>query len=145
MTQLGNLYPELVATRLRLYGVVDATPSTVPDWARRAVALLTSVLNGCRFCTVGHTERLVEAGYSALAEEIKASPDTVTADPPEVGALIAYARKLVRTPSEIVEADVAELRRAGWNDLAILDVNNIAAYYSYINRVAAGLGLTREG
>ena len=36
------------------------------------------------------------------------------------------------------------LRDAGWSDLDILDVNNLSAYYCYINRVATGLGLTRE-
>ncbi len=36
------------------------------------------------------------------------------------------------------------LRAAGFSDLDILDINNITAYYCYINRVAAGLGLQRE-
>jgi uncharacterized protein YciW len=39
---------------------------------------------------------------------------------------------------------VAALRDAGWSDLDILDINNISAYYCYINRVAAGLGLQGE-
>jgi hypothetical protein len=30
------------------------------------------------------------------------------------------------------------------DDLAILDLNNIVAYYNYINRVANGLGLKTE-
>ncbi|MGO9973762.1 MAG: hypothetical protein ACLP01_13345 [Solirubrobacteraceae bacterium] len=56
LTQIGSLYPDLVETRLRLYAVVEAAPSSIPAWGRRAVALLTSVLNGCRCCTVGHTQ-----------------------------------------------------------------------------------------
>jgi uncharacterized peroxidase-related enzyme len=144
LTQIGSLYPDLVAARLRLYAVVDATPSNVPGHVRRAVALLTSVLNGCLFCTVGHTEKLTEAGYGDLARAIKDDPDGVTAGEPQADAAIGYARKLVTDPRHIVEADVAALRAAGYDDLDILDINNIAAYYSYINRVAAGLGLQRE-
>jgi uncharacterized peroxidase-related enzyme len=144
LTQIGSLYPDLVEARLNLYAVVDATPSNVPDWARRAVALLTSVLNGCRFCTVGHVEGLTAAGHEELAEELKAHPDTASAQDPAVDALLEYTRKLVRRPGEITIKDVKALRDAGWDDLAILDVNNLAAYYSYINRVASGLGLTRE-
>ncbi|WP_053226385.1 peroxidase-related enzyme [Solirubrobacter soli] len=145
LTQLGSLYPDLVERRLRLYDVVESAPSGVPPWARRAVALLTSVLNGCRFCTVGHTTKLEEAGRGELAAAIKAEPETASAGDPAVDALLDYTRKLVRRPGEIVEADVDALRGAGWSDLDILDVNDIAAYYSYINRVATGLGLLHEG
>jgi uncharacterized peroxidase-related enzyme len=144
LTQVGSLYPDLVAARLHLYAVVDATPSAVPDHVRRAVALLTSVLNGCKCCTVGHTGKLTDAGYGDLAKQIKDNPEGVTTGDPAADAAITYARTLVTDPRRIEEADVAALRAAGWSDLDILDINNIAAYYSYINRVAAGLGLHRE-
>jgi uncharacterized peroxidase-related enzyme len=144
LTQIGSLYPDLVATRLRLYAVVDATPSDVPDHVRRAVALLTSVLNGCLFCTAGHTEKLAEAGYAGLAQAIKADPESVLTGDAKADAAISYARKLVTDPRHMVRQDVTALRAAGWGDLDILDINNIAAYYCYINRVAAGLGLHGE-
>jgi uncharacterized peroxidase-related enzyme len=144
LTQIGSLYPDLVAARLRLYAVVDATPSGVPEHVRRAVALLTSVLNGCLFCTVGQTEKLTEAGHGDLAQAIKDDPENVTAGDAATDAAIVYARKLVTDPRHIAEADVTALREAGWTDLDILDINNISAYYCYINRVAAGLGLQRE-
>jgi len=144
LTQIGSLYPDLVAARLRLYAVVDATPSDVPDHVRRAVALLTSVLNGCLFCTVGHTEKLTETGYAGLAEAIKSDPEHVITGDAKADAAISYARKLVIDPRHIVEDDVLALRDVGWSDLDILDINNITAYYCYINRVAAGLGLQRE-
>ena len=144
LTQIGSLYPDLVAARLRLYAVVDATPSDVPDHVRRAVALLTSVLNGCLFCTAGHTEKLTAAGHGELAQAIKADPDSVLTGEARADAAISYARKLVTDPRHIVQEDVAALRDAGWSDLDILDINNISAYYCYINRVAAGLGLHGE-
>jgi uncharacterized peroxidase-related enzyme len=144
LTQIGGLYPDLVEARLRLYEVVDATPSDVPDHVRRAVALLTSVLNGCLFCTVGHTEKLTAAGYGDLAQKIKKDPEGVLTGDPKKDAAISYARKLVTDPRHVVEQDVTALRAAGFSDLDILDINNITAYYCYINRVAAGLGLQRE-
>ena len=144
LTQIGSLYPDLVAARLRLYAVVDETPSDVPDHVRRAVALLTSVLNGCLFCTAGHTEKLTAAGYGELAQAIKADPESVLTGETKADAAIFYARKLVTDPRHIVREDVAALRDAGWSDLDILDINNISAYYCYINRVAAGLGLHGE-
>jgi uncharacterized peroxidase-related enzyme len=144
LTQIGSLYPQIVAERLRLYEIAESAPSSIPDWGRRAVALLTSVLNGCQFCTVGHTARLNDAGRSELAEQIKLNPDTAASGDASIDALLIYVRKLVRTPGEVAEADIRALRTAGWSDLDIVDVNNLSAYYSYINRVATGLGLTRE-
>lgn len=144
LTQAGSLYPDLVKARLDLYAVVDATPSGVPEHVRRGVALLTSVLNGCWFCTVGHTERLVEQGRGDLAEAIKADPEGFTTGDPAADAAYAYTRVLVRTPREVTPDLVDRLREVGYTDLDVLDLNNLAAYYSYVNRVAAGLGLQRE-
>jgi uncharacterized peroxidase-related enzyme len=145
LTQLGSLYPELVATRLQLYSVVDATPSAIPDWARRAVALVTSALNRCLFCTAGHSQRLRDDGRGQLADAILADPDTTITGDASVDALLTYARLLVGHPGDVTAADVVSLRDHGWSDLDILDVNNIAAYYCYINRVANGLGLQGIG
>ena len=53
--------------------------------------------------------------------------------------------KTARKPKNpMTRKALTALRDAGWNDLDILDVNNIAAYYCYINRVAHGLGLQGE-
>jgi uncharacterized peroxidase-related enzyme len=145
LTRLGSLYPELVAQRLRLYQVVEAAPSAIPGWARRAVALTVSVLNGCLFCTAGHTGRLEEDGRADLAAAIHAHPDAATTGDDAVDALLVYARRLTQAPALVSEADVRGLREHGWVDLDILDVNDLAAYYGYINRVAAGLGLQGVG
>jgi uncharacterized peroxidase-related enzyme len=58
--------------------------------------------------------------------------------------MLDYAVKLTRTPWEMVEEDVAALRRAGFSDAAILDVNQVTAYYAFVNRLADGLGIGLE-
>ena len=55
--------------------------------------------------------------------------------------MLDYADKLTRTPWDMTEADLLLLREAGWDDRAILDINQTAAYYAYVNRVADGLGV----
>jgi uncharacterized peroxidase-related enzyme len=59
-------------------------------------------------------------------------------------AVARYAARLTLSPAEVSEADVEALRAAGLSDLDILDLNNIVAYFNYINRVANGLGLKTE-
>ena len=56
-------------------------------------------------------------------------------------AVVRYAVKLTRSPGSVTEADVEELRAAGFDDLAIVDTNAQCAHLNYVNRVAMGLGI----
>jgi uncharacterized peroxidase-related enzyme len=136
-TQLGSLYPDLVMERLRLYKVVEGAPSRLSASERLVAAYVTSTLTETPHCRSGAAQRLADLGLagseldSALAEG-------------RLGVIAGYARKLTLEPGRLVEADVQALRDVGLDDLDILDLNNIVAYYNYINRVANGLGLKTE-
>ena len=58
--------------------------------------------------------------------------------------MLDYAAKLTREPWTIVEADIQALRRSGFSDRAILDINQVTGYYAYVNRLADGLGVALE-
>jgi NAD(P)H-hydrate epimerase len=92
---------------------------------------------------VHHSRALTEeSGRAGLAEAV-ASGDTDTLDR-RMAALCSYARKLTRAPAAVSEADVAALRRAGLDDRAIVDANQVVAYFNYVNRVVEGLGVELE-
>lgn len=59
--------------------------------------------------------------------------------------MLRYAEKLTEEPWKMVEEDVIKLRNAGFEDVDILDINQIVAYYAYVNRTADGLGVKLEG
>ena len=59
-------------------------------------------------------------------------------------ALCAYAEKLTRTPWEVNREDVETLRRAGFDDHAILDACQIICYFNFVTRLADGLGVELE-
>jgi NAD(P)H-hydrate epimerase len=44
----------------------------------------------------------------------------------------------------MTEADVERLREAGLDDRAVVDANQVVAYFNYVNRVADGLGVELE-
>ena len=59
-------------------------------------------------------------------------------------AMLDYADKLTRTPGAMECSDVEALRSAGLSDEAILDINQVVAYYAFVNRLADGLGVELE-
>ena len=92
---------------------------------------------------VHHSAALTrESGSAALAEAVA----SLHLDhlPERLRALAGYAIKLTRTPHEMVESDLAPLRALGLTDRDIVDLNQVVAYFNYVNRVADGLGVELE-
>jgi uncharacterized peroxidase-related enzyme len=56
-------------------------------------------------------------------------------------AMLDYAAKLTRHAWKVTRDDLDRLRRVGFDDRAILQINLIASWFNYINRVADGLGV----
>ncbi len=141
-TMLGSLYPELVEERLRLYRVVERCPSALTPVERQAAAWVTSLLNGTDHCASGLRLKLasLDLGERAL-EAIETDPAAPATGDARLDAICAHAAKLTRAPTQMTEADLRALRAHGLSDLDLVDLNNMVAYYNYINRVVMGLGL----
>jgi uncharacterized peroxidase-related enzyme len=56
-------------------------------------------------------------------------------------AMLDYAAKLTRHGWKVTRDDLDHLRRVGFDDRGILQINLIASWFNYINRVADGLGV----
>ena len=59
-------------------------------------------------------------------------------------AMLKYVEKLTRTPWDMMRSDIDVLREQGFSDSGILDINQVASYYAFANRIANGLGLELE-
>lgn len=59
-------------------------------------------------------------------------------------AMLDYAAKLTRHAWQVTPDDLDRLRRVGFDDRAILQINLIASWFNYINRVADGLGVGKS-
>lgn len=57
--------------------------------------------------------------------------------------MLAYVEKLTLTPGAMTRDDVEALRAAGFDDRGITQIAGIAAMFSYLNRMADGLGTGR--
>ncbi len=87
---------------------------------------------------------LAEVGDREWVESFKADPSKVSLEPDD-RAMLKYVDRLTRTPGAMIEADVTELRDAGFDDRAILDINQITGFFAWCNRTVDGLGVRLEG
>jgi uncharacterized peroxidase-related enzyme len=56
-------------------------------------------------------------------------------------AILTYAVKLTLFPGDMMSGDLDDMRSCGLTDRDLLDVNQVTAYFAYVNRVADGLGV----
>ncbi|HED03675.1 MAG TPA: alkylhydroperoxidase, partial [Candidatus Fraserbacteria bacterium] len=112
---------------------------------RELVGVCVSQLNGCEYCVQHHRAGLARhLNNPALALEL--SEAAIGKRPSQrlserERALCDYASKLTRIPGAMRENDLDALRTAGLDDAAILDLNQIVAYFAYANRTVLGLGV----
>jgi uncharacterized peroxidase-related enzyme len=144
-TQLGSLHPDLVYERLRLYKVIDQLESGLTDIEKHAVVYVTSVLNETPHCASGARHKLqLEGASDELVAQLADNPLAGGTGSARLDEIVRYATILTRSPGSIAERHIDALREAGLSDADIVALNNLAAYYSYTNRVATGLGLRSE-
>ena len=58
--------------------------------------------------------------------------------------MLAYVEKLTRDATKVSPDDHDKLRKAGFDDVGILQITLIGSWFNYINRVADSLGVGRE-
>lgn len=63
---------------------------------------------------------------------------------PQERVMLDYVIKLTKDATRCSKDDSENLRAAGFDDRAILQITLIASWFNYINRVADALGVGRE-
>ncbi len=145
-----SLRPETMAGHLALYRAVLHNPENVLPLAfLETVAAEVSRINGCAYSLAHHranAERLIgDPARAGAVWRALAAGRPEEAFPAREAALLAYAAKLTRTPGAMARADWQALKEAGCADGEILEVNQVAAYFAYSNRLLNGLGVDTEG
>ncbi len=145
-----SLRPHTLEGHMALYkSVLHHNANRLPKWLLEAVGVYVSRLNGCEYCDRHHS-----AGLARLIADperfatLSASLDRelpVDGFRPEEQAVFEYARKLTREPVGVTEDDLQALRTAGYDDGAILELNQVISYFAYANRMVLGLGVAIDG
>jgi uncharacterized peroxidase-related enzyme len=80
---------------------------------------------------------------ASFAADLAAQGSEAAADP-RLRVLLRYAERLAVEPASCNSSHVEDLRQQGYSDKAIHDTAQVIAYFSYINRIADGLGVDLE-
>jgi uncharacterized peroxidase-related enzyme len=59
-------------------------------------------------------------------------------------AMLDYVAQITRDATRVTAEHLDNLRRLGFDDRGILQINLIASWFNFINRVADGLGVGRN-
>ena len=77
--------------------------------------------------------------FAALENDYTTAPITE-----QERLMVDYVVKLTKDATRVCKEDHENLRAAGFDDKAILQITLIASWFNYINRVADALGVGRE-
>lgn len=112
----------------------------LPRPERELAAAATSRTNGCIFCASVHSR--FAAKLSSRTQDVQRLLDEGVDAPQDErwAAVVAAAVALTATPSRFGPEHVDALRAAGFDDLAVLDVIQSAAFFGWANRLMLSLG-----
>jgi uncharacterized peroxidase-related enzyme len=106
-------------------GVIDAKLG-------EQIAVAVANRNSCEYCLAAHTVLGQKAGASA--EEMSAAQIGQSSDP-QTAAALRFALKLVEQRGQVTQADVTELRVAGFDDQHIVEIVAHVALNLFTNYV----------
>jgi uncharacterized peroxidase-related enzyme len=113
--------PDLIATmanspavaRSHLGFAQPLAGGSLPRRLREQIALVVGEANACNYCVAAHTAPGRRAGLTE--QETKEARRASSHDAKERAALV-FARKVVQDRGVVADADVEQLRRAGYTD-----------------------------
>lgn len=148
--KVHSLRPHTMHGHVTLYRSVLHHPDiTLPLWFLEVVASYVSIKNDCAYSLAHHftnVRRLLndEKRCDDILNSLNAGTPETQFESKQL-ALLRYAAKLTTDVATMEASDVDTLRENDCTDGEILEVNQVAAYFNYSNRLLNGLGVTTDG
>jgi uncharacterized peroxidase-related enzyme len=134
MTRAMANAPAVLDGYLQLSGALGK--GTLPAKVREQIALAVAQSNECDYCLAAHSA--IGRAVGLTADQIRDSRLGTAVDP-KIDALIRFARKVVETRGRVSDADLDDVREAGFDDGAIAEVVAHVAlnvFTNYFNELA---------
>ena len=145
-----SLRPHTMEGHMAIYkNVLHNSKNTLPKWLLEALGVYVSIINRCDYCIEHHfagmNQLLNDAQRSNKIRDALESNNLEEVFVNQNLAAMRYARKLTKTPEKISSQDIELMRKLGFSDGEILEVNQVVSYFNYANRMVLGLGINKEG
>ena len=145
-----SLRPHSMEGHMALYkNVLHHPHNKISKWFLEAAGVYTSMLNNCDYCIEHHftgMSRLIN--NDERSKKIRSALETgnlYKAFTEKECVALEYVRMITKYPMNILEDDIQKLRAVDWPDGEILELNQVASYFNYVNRMVLGLGVNTEG
>ena len=132
--RLASISPAALEGHLGLHGALG---KTLDLKTRERIAIATAQANGCDYCLSAHTYLGLNAAKldeAEIALNRRGHSSDAKAD-----AAVAFAFKVAQERGKVSDADLAQVKLAGWTEPQIVEiVDNVAlnVLTNYVNNVA---------
>jgi len=141
-----SLRPHTLAGHMHLYkSVLHNTNNTLPKWFLECIGVYVSIINRCSYCVKHHFEgmrKLLNNDKKAFAikNAFEKKTNTKVLSSKELMGL-KYCKKLTIKPFKVGLKNINRLKKVGFTDGEILEINQVTSYFNYANRTVLGLGV----
>ncbi len=142
--RVHSVRPDVLKIHMNLYEAIMFDKGQLSRSDREMIGVVVSKSNECPYCVSHHQQALNFISNKDKNMEMIAIDYTQASLNDRQMAMCVYAEKLTKTPYKMVEQDVKNLRNVQLDDQAIFEINQIVAYFNYVNRIVFGLGVELE-
>lgn len=139
--KIQSLNAPTILSHMALYKDIMFGYSPLKRYQREMLAVVVSAVNQCDYCIGHHRQALFHywKDYEKIDLLIR-QPDAAVLNEADA-SLCQYARDLTISPELSGEQKIVSLRKAGFDDRAILDSTLVVSYFNFVNRMALAMGL----
>lgn len=139
-----SLIPDAMEHAFSTFGALMSPDLPLSRREQELIATAVSITNRTRYCSLSHLEFLrIVTKDDELTKAFKTDPLSAPLTDSEK-VIVEYAIQITKDATKIDKSWHDRLRSIGYDDVGILQITMIAAWFNYINRMADALGVGRE-
>ncbi len=124
-----------------MYGDLMLGESGLSKLEREMIAVVVSSINKCFYCLTAHGAAVRELSGDPILGELMVMNYRAAELPVRQRAMLDFADKLTKSPSEVIEEDRQKLREAGWTDRDIWDIAATVSFFNMSNRMSTAVDM----
>lgn len=123
------------------YNEIMLSEGALTKLEREMIAVTVSSCNRCHYCLVAHGQQVrALSGDPVLGETLCLNYRAAALDE-RTRVMLDYAWALTESPNDLDAADREVLYEVGFDDDAVWEIIETAAFFNYTNRMAHGLDM----